>query len=63
MLEPVAEQKRVVLVEVAIIEDKQEFAPIWTEALDRMGNAAGEIPEITDPDVIDKVAALRRRSP
>ena len=59
MLEPVAEQKRVVLVEVAIIEDEEEFATVGTEALDRMGNAAGEIPEIADADVVDKVTALR----
>jgi hypothetical protein len=59
VLEPVAEQKGVVLVELAIVEDQQEFAPIWTEALDRMGNAASEIPEIADADVVDKVAALR----
>src|SRR5580704_12114536 len=59
MLEPVAEQKRVVLVEVAIIEDEEEFAAVGTEALDRMGNAAGEIPEIADADVVDKVTALR----
>ena len=59
MLEPVAQQKRVVLVEVAIIEDEEEFAAVGTEALDRMGNAAGEIPEIADADVVDKVPALR----
>ena len=59
MLEPVAEQKRAVLVEVAIIEDEEEFAAVRTEALDRMGNAAGEIPEIADADVVDKVTALR----
>ena len=59
MLEPVAQQKRAVLVEVAIIEDEEEFAAIGTETLDRMGNAAGEIPEIADADVVDKVTALR----
>ncbi len=59
MLEPVAEQKRVVLVEVAIVEDEQEFASVLTEALDRMRNAAGKIPEVADAHVVDKVAALR----
>ena len=59
MLEPVAQQKRAVLVEVAIIEDEEEFAAVGTETLDRMGNAAGEIPEIADADVVDKVTALR----
>jgi hypothetical protein len=58
MLEPVAEQKRAVLVEVAIVEDEEEFASVRTKPLDRMGNAAGKIPEIADADVVDKVAAL-----
>ena len=57
--EPVAQQKCAVLVEVAIVEDEEEFTSVGTEALDRMGNAAGKIPEIADADVIDKVAALR----
>ena len=58
VLEPVAQQERAVLVEVAIVEDEQEFASIWTEALDRMGNAAGEIPEIADADFVNEVTAL-----
>ena len=59
VLEPVAEQKRIVLVEVAIVEDQQEFAPVRAKPLDRMGNAAGKIPEIADADVVDEVAAVR----
>ena len=59
MLEPVAQQERAVLIEVAIVEDEEEFATVGTEALDRVGNAAGEIPEIADADVVDKVTALR----
>src|SRR6202042_706324 len=59
MREPIAQQKRAVLIEVAIIEDEEEFAAVGTETLDRMGNAAGEIPEIADADVVDKVTALR----
>ena len=42
VLEPVAEQERVVLVEVAIVEDQQEFAAVGAEPLDRMRNAAGK---------------------
>src|SRR3984885_16234866 len=42
MLEPVAEQKRVVFVEVAIVEDEEEFASIRDEDLNRMGDAAGK---------------------
>src|SRR5271170_8193506 len=45
-----------VLVEVAIIEDKEEFAAVGTKPLDRMGDAAGKIPEIADADVVDEIA-------
>jgi hypothetical protein len=55
VLEPVAQQKGVVLVEVAIVEDQQKFAAVGAEALDRMRNARREIPEIADADVIDEV--------
>ena len=58
VLEPVAEQERIVLVEIAIVEDKEELAPVRTKPLDRMGNAAGKVPEVADADVVDKVAAL-----
>ena len=54
VLEPVAQQECIVLVEVAIVENQQEFTSVGTEALDRMWNAAGEIPEISDSDVIDE---------
>ena len=46
----------IVLVEVSIVEDQQEFTSVWTEALDRMWNAAGEIPEISDTHVVDKIS-------
>ena len=59
VLEPVAEQEGVVLVEVAVVEHQQELAAVGTEALDRMRDAGGKIPEIADADVVDEVAALR----
>ena len=58
VLEPVAQQERAVLVEVAVVEDQKEFAAVGAEPLDRMGNAAGKIPEIANADVVDEVAAL-----
>ena len=59
VLEPVAQQERVVFVEIAVVEDQQEFAAVRTEALDRVRNAARKIPEIADADVVDEIAALR----
>ena len=56
VLEPVADQERVVLVEVAIVEHQKEFATVRTEALDGMRNAGREIPEIADADVVDEIA-------
>jgi hypothetical protein len=56
MLEPVADQERVVLIEVAVIEHQKEFGAIGIKALDRVRNARREIPEIADPHVIDEVS-------
>jgi hypothetical protein len=59
VLEPVAQQEGRVLVKTAAVEHQQEFAAVGPEALDRMRNAAGKIPEIADADVVDEIAALR----
>ena len=59
VLEPVAQQESAVLVEVAVVEDQEELAPVGIEPLDRMGNAAGKIPEIADADIVDEIPALR----
>src|SRR5437868_10899443 len=58
VLEPVAQQECVVLVEVSIVENQQEFTSVRAEALNRMGNAPRKIPEIADTHVIDKVSSL-----
>jgi hypothetical protein len=58
-LEPVAEQEGIVFVEIAVIENQQEFAAVGIEPLDRVRRAAGEIPEIADADVIDELVTLR----
>ena len=59
MLEPVAQQKRVVLVEVAIVEDEQEFAAVGPRPWIEWGMPPPRYPEIADADVVDKVTALR----
>src|SRR6266446_7780731 len=58
VLEPVAQQECVVLVEVSIVENQQEFTSVGAEALNRMWNATGKIPEVADTHVIDKVSSL-----
>src|SRR5258706_2016749 len=58
VLEPVAQQEGVVLVEVSIVENQQEFTSVGTETLNRMGNAAREIPEIADTHLIETVSSL-----
>ena len=58
VLEPVAQQECVVLVEVSIVENQQEFTSVGAEALNRMWNATGKIPEVSNTHVIDKVSSL-----
>src|SRR5882724_2835900 len=58
VLEPVAQQECVVLVEVSIVENQQKFTSVGAEALNRMWNATGKIPEVTNTHVIDKVSSL-----
>ena len=58
VLDPIAQQECVVLVEISIVENQQEFASVGTETLNRMWNATGKIPEIADADVIDKVSPV-----
>src|SRR5256885_14888248 len=56
VLEPVAEQERVILVEIAVVEHQQELGAVRTETLDRMGNAGGEAPQVAHADVVDEVS-------
>src|ERR1700733_13438769 len=46
VLEPVAEQNRVVFVKVPMGKDEEKSASIRAGALNRMGDAAGKIPQI-----------------
>jgi hypothetical protein len=58
MLEPIAKEEGAVLVEAAVVEDKQELATVRTQALDGMRNATGKIPQITNAHVVDEIMAL-----
>ena len=59
VLEPVAEEEGIVLVELAVVEHQQELGAIRAETLDRVGNTRGEIPEVADADIVDEVSPLR----
>jgi hypothetical protein len=59
VLEPIAEQEGIVLVEVTVVEHEEELAAVRTEPLDRVRKARCKVPEIADPDVVDEVPSLR----
>src|SRR5918997_6208428 len=54
--EPVGDQERLVLREVARVEDQQELAALL-ECLDRVWEARREVPEGSLANVVDKVTA------
>ena len=58
VLQPVAEEEGVVLVEIAVVEHQQELGAVGAEALDRMGNAGREIPQVAHADVVDEIAPV-----
>src|SRR4029077_13619555 len=55
---PVGEKHGLVFREVAVIKDKQEFAAVGSESLDRMGNARGKKPKLVLFDVGDKALSI-----
>lgn len=55
MREPVGYQECLVLREVAVVEDQQEFAIF--EHLNGMRKAGPEVPQVATPDVVDEVAS------
>jgi hypothetical protein len=59
MLEPVADQERVVFVEIAVVEHQKEFGSIRIEPLDGVRDTCREIPEIADTHVVNEVPPLR----
>jgi hypothetical protein len=56
-LEPVGDQERLVLGEVAVVEHEQELRPL-VERLDRMREPGWEVPQIAGRDVIEKQPTL-----
>jgi hypothetical protein len=51
---PVGQQEGIIFVEVAVVENQQEFAAVRVEPLDGMRDTARKIPEIADADVINE---------
>src|ERR1700719_1447324 len=58
MLDPVAQQERVVLVEIAVVEHQEKLSTVRSKSLDRMWNAWREVPEIANANVVDKIPAV-----
>ena len=58
MVQPVGQQERLELVEVAVVEDQQELAAILAQALNRVRYAAREQPEISFVHVFHERPAL-----
>jgi hypothetical protein len=52
--EPVGEQEGRVLVEVPVVEDEEELAPVVADPLDRVRDAGREEPEVTLPDIVQE---------
>jgi hypothetical protein len=55
---PVGEQEGGVLGEVAVVEDEEEFGTVRAQALQRVGVARWEVPQVALLKVIDKATAL-----
>jgi hypothetical protein len=58
VLDPVAVKKRVVLVEIAVVEHQQKFTAVRIEALNRMRNAGRKVPQVADADVVHEVPSV-----
>ena len=57
VVEPVGDQERLVLGEVAAVEHEQELDAVL-ERLDRVRQPGREVPQVADPDVVDEQPAL-----
>ena len=58
VLEPIADQERVVLGKAPVVEHQQKLAAVGLQPLDRVRNSRREIPEVADADVIGEIAAV-----
>jgi len=54
MGEPIREQEGRIFRKVAIVEDEEELTALF-QFLDGVGNASGNIPQVTDSDIIEEV--------
>lgn len=59
MRQPVGQQQGAVFGLVAFVEHDDEFAPVRTKSLQRMGITGRKIPEITGLDILHISATLR----
>src|SRR5208283_6181446 len=48
----VRDQEGRILVEVAVVEDEQELATVPLESLERVGNAAREVPDVALANIV-----------
>ena len=59
MRHPLREQERIVFRKHTLIEDQEELASVWPQALDRMRIAGREVPQIALAHVVDKDRPIR----
>ncbi len=59
MLEPVAEEKGIVFVELAVVEHQEKLGAVRPEPLDGMGNTRRETPQVAYADIVDEISSLR----
>ncbi len=59
MRHPVREKECIVFRKQTLIEDQEELASVWPQALDRMRKAGREIPQIALAHVVDKDRPIR----
>ena len=52
MGEPVGDQERLILVEVAVVEDEQELATVALQSLERVRDAGREVPDVALADIV-----------
>ena len=50
--QPVRDQERRLLAEIAVVEDEQELAAVALQSLDRVGDAGREVPDVALADIV-----------
>jgi len=59
MRHPLREQERIVFRKHTLIEDQEELASVWPQALDRMRIAGREVPQIALAHIVDEDRPIR----